>query len=108
MTDRENKIERIVCAAIHYDDKAEHTHQPINIKTGVVICGMRHHNCFYTLYALTKTNAPDKKFYSKTMQGFLTSHNRYVSRNEAFKIAMENGQIENLHGRKELYSEDLY
>jgi hypothetical protein len=39
-------------------------------------------------------------------EGFLTSHNRYVGREEAAKIAYERGQIE--QPTKSLYSEDLH
>ena len=38
-------MERILCAAIWYNDGKKHVHQPINIETGFVICGRRHHNC---------------------------------------------------------------
>lgn len=32
----------IMCAAIHYDDGKQHTHQPYNIESGLVDCGWRH------------------------------------------------------------------
>lgn len=42
-------------------------------------------------------------------QGFLTSKNRFVDRNEAFKIADYRNQIVQKHGLKdELYSEDIF
>lgn len=40
-----NLEERILCAAVHYDDGKEYVHQPINITSGYVVCGHRHHNC---------------------------------------------------------------
>jgi hypothetical protein len=41
--------EWILCAAILVEDGEEHLHQPRNIKTGFVICGRRHHNCYRIL-----------------------------------------------------------
>lgn len=41
-------------------------------------------------------------------QGFLTSHNRFVDRREAMRIAVECGQVENNTNKQLLFSEDLY
>lgn len=95
------KPEYILCSAIHFDDGKEHVHQPINIQTGFVICGQRHHNCLYTASLIGQL---PKKF--KQTQGFLTNTNRFVNREEAGEIAFKSGQI-----KKEtdcLFSEDLW
>lgn len=102
--------ERILCAAIHYDDGQIHHHQPKNIRRGVVICGRRHHNCFAILTALS----PYENKNGLVTQGFLTSSDRYVLRKEAFKIAKEQNQIIGPMDRfsnddnNQLISEDLY
>lgn len=63
----------------------------INFK-GTIICGYRHGDCYDILRQLkpdiTEDEEPDR-----TMQGFLTSLNRYVDRKEAWKIAKANNQI---------------
>lgn len=92
----------ILCAAIWFDDGIERIHQPKNIKTGIVICGRRHHNCFNIPSELLgnklKTN--------KTVQGFITSDDLFVDRTEAAVIALRAGQIEKEVTK--LFSEDLY
>ncbi len=97
--------ETIICSAIYIDDKKEHVHQPINIKTGFVVCGHRHHNCF-SILSLIKLDCK-----SINVQGFLTSKNRFVDRKEAMLIAIKAGQGGNYGEMKEgkiLFSEDLY
>lgn len=87
-----------------------------NIHYGVVICGWRHANCINTYCFLT-----GKKTSTLTsVQGFVTSRNRFVTRKEAFHIAKECGQInydhinDNYVGHKGvvtfeyIYSEDLW
>jgi hypothetical protein len=45
----------------------------------------------------------------KDIQGFLTSDERFVSRKEAWKIAVEAKQVEERqNGNNILFSEDLY
>lgn len=104
---RKDKKEYIVCAAIHYNDNIiGYTHQPVNIERGFVITGLRHCNCIQIQKMLRMQNS-----HSKNTQGFLTSRNRFVDREEAYKIATEQGQIDptihNLLGDK-LDSSDLY
>lgn len=41
------KEEYIICSAIHFDDSKEHVHQPVNIKSGYVVCGRRHHSILH-------------------------------------------------------------
>ena len=102
--------ERIICSAIWYDDKIKRNHQPRNIDSGIVAAGLRHHNCFVILWALY----PERDYVgSDTVQGFLTSKDRFVDRKEAFLIAEANNQIleeqrEKFPHRNELYSEHLY
>ena len=96
------KQEYILCAAVHYDDKYAYQHQPVNINTGFVLTGRRHHNCFITL----KIVYSEVMFKGEMEQGFLTSYDRFVNRTEAAKIAFKAKQID-----KEidlLLSEDLY
>jgi hypothetical protein len=91
--------ERILCAAIWVDDGQEHPHQPTNTRTGVVVCGHRHHNCIIVA-ALAFPGQPIDRH-----QGFLTNTNRYVGREEAAVIAYAAAQT----GRRTaLFSEDLY
>lgn len=95
------KEEYILCAAVHFQDGIEYVHQPKNIESGFVICGRRHHNCFTTKSIF---NTP----FINSEQGFLTSKDRFVDREEARKIAIDCGQItETMHSTK-LFSEDLY
>lgn len=97
-------IEKILCAAILFDDKKEYVHQPKNIKSGLVICGRRHHNCFAIYTALR--GAPKGKSDIVVIQGFLTNTDRFVDREEALKIALNAGQTTTTNSQ--LFSEDLY
>jgi hypothetical protein len=107
--------EYILCAAIHFDDGTEYDNQPKNINTGIVLCGFRHGCIFPQLNFASKgklrlvkdrlNNGIEEK-----SQGFITSHNRYVEREEALIIALANDQVLDLkevRGNR-LYSEDLY
>lgn len=49
-----NSSEYIICSAIHFDDGKEYVHQPKNIKSGFVVTGRRHHNCYNVLSSLGK------------------------------------------------------
>lgn len=97
----------IICAAVHYNDGNNYPHQPINIGSGIVIAGRRHHNCFLILGSLLKENY-NKKLLTEDSQGFLTSDDWFVSRKHAYLIAKEAGQILVDHDDKILFSEDLY
>lgn len=98
-----HKPEYIICAAMHYDDGVEYKHQPKNIKTGIVVCGRRHHNAIYTLVQLLPTESA-KKWTSKK-EGFLTSKDNFVDRKEAGLIAFTAAQSKLTEC---LFSEDLY
>lgn len=104
------KKEYILCAAIHYDDGTKRVHQPKNIGTGIVVAGRRHHNCIITVAELMgknwkKDHLPLEK---NSIQGFITSHNRFLNRQEAWTLAIESGQIEADEKENTLFSEDLY
>ncbi len=111
----EIKKEYILCAANYYDDGKHHVHQPKNIATGFVVCGLRHCNCI-NIFALMVGFPYDKNGHelrATEVQGFLTNTDKFVGRKEAYKIAFEADQIigpnkgypENSIG---LTSEDLY
>ena len=94
--------EEIICAAIWYKDFDNTQNMPKNLDKGLVICGRRHHNCIFIYWRLT--GKPTLR--EGVVQGFMTSHDRFVNRKEAGEIAFAAGQIE-----KEtdcLFSEDLY
>ena len=93
--------ERIICAAIYWDDGKVHVHAPSNVETGWVICGRRHHNIIPILTGLGKPQS-NHAF----AQGFMTSEDRFVGREEAARIFRATvGEPNDL---KKLYSEDLY
>ena len=89
--------EKILCAAILYK--------------GHPIAGRRHSDCYETLMKLLpdEENVP-----GRDEQGFLTTHNRYVSREDGWDIAKKHNQIivgENLGDPNQprmLISENLY
>lgn len=95
-------METIICSAIHYDDGKEYVHQPENIKTGLVISGMRHHNC------ITTKNETHICRDLPGIQGFITSNHRFVNRVEAREIALSTGQVKTTIHPRSLFSEDLY
>jgi hypothetical protein len=105
--------ERIICAAVWYKEipiKKEipfESTNPKNCPTGLVFSGHRHGQCIYTKCAVT--GLPDAKS-GENEQGFLTSKNRFVSREEALIIALRENQvmdIKEIRGNR-LFSEDLY
>ena len=98
----DERMEYILCAAIYYDDGKERVHQPLHIKTGIVITGHRHCNCFQTLYEMF----PNREYIDKNIQGFLTNKNRFVNREWAARIAFNARQTSIQYG--ELTSERLY
>ena len=105
-----NKIEYTLCSAIHFDtgEKA-HVHMPLNIKTGFVICGASHANCFGPVEVLNPELEMESQRRAKgivEIQGFLTSKRRFVDRKEGGRIAFESGQI--TEPTDFLFSEQLY
>lgn len=82
-------MERITAAAIRLD--------------GVVYTGPHHH---WIIYYLVRT-LNRKPIVGE--QGFMTSLNRYVDREEGAKIAIAAGQITELkYNKSELFSEELW
>ena len=58
--------EFIICAAIHYRDNKIYREMPLNIQSGIVVCGRRHNNCFMILKQLMPAfdeNLIDKKLW---------------------------------------------
>lgn len=101
-------MEKIVCSAVWYKDGKERIHNPINTPTGLVVCGLRHHNCFGILAAIY----PNGDYKAQNEQGFLTTKNRFVSREEGAHIALAADQIvfekEHVLRVPYLYSENLW
>ena len=97
--------ETVLCAAYHFHDGKQHPHQPKNITTGFVVAGRMHHNIINTVVILS--GLPMHHIGNGDHDdGFLTSTNRFVGREEAARIALSAGQI--AKPKPELYSEDLY
>ena len=109
----DNSKEYILCAAIWYQDGTEAPRGFIaqNIDTGVVIGQWRHGNCINVRatnpvwnkkklaerYERENDNIPmtiEKPDMSyNEVDGFITSHGRFVDRWQAAKIAMDCGQL---------------
>ena len=100
------KQEYILCAAIWFDDKKKYNLQPLNVDSGLVLCGWRHGCIFPQIGGLVKERQELGIFEKE--QGFLTNKNRFVNRVEALKIAREANQLITDTPFPELYSEDLY
>ncbi len=107
----ENK-EYILCAANHYDDGEKQIHGPKNIESGFVICGRRHHNCISIFAQMVGFPYDERglRLMNTEIQGFLTSTDRFVGREEALEIALRENQVKDIkqiRGQR-LFSEDLY
>ena len=105
--------EKILCAAVWYKEipvKKEipfYSTNPINCLTGLVFSGYRHGQCIYTKCAVTGLRDAES---GENEQGFLTSLNRFVTREEGLIIAMRENQVKDLREIRgnRLFSEDLY
>ena len=100
-----NKQEYIICAAIkrlkpriHPIDSGRKPYKQSDIMD--VELGFRHHDILIRFHGEVSKQQDD--------QGFYTSKNRFVSREEGIKIALECGQIESSINDNVLFSEDLY
>ena len=104
------KPEYILCAAIHFLDGIKHLHQPKNIESGFVVAGRRHHNCYVTISILHKLDLSKDSILKgmESVQGFITSNDRFLNRRESYDVAVASGQIEDDSEVKRLMSEDLY
>lgn len=105
-----NKQERVLCAAVWYPNlelkhDIIHNRMPVNLSVGAVFCGYRHPHCMYMMSAVTGLRDCET---GGSVQGFLTSKNRFVSREEGAKIAYEAGQLVKYQEGMVMYSEDLY
>ncbi len=82
-------------------------------KTGqdVVLCGVRHGDCFAQLKGL---GFEPKKGYREIEQGFVDNKGNFLNRREAWHTAAMcmqlsfNNVIDNVGGDPELFSEDLW
>lgn len=101
MTFRKNpeEPEKIICAAIHYDDGNDYGSQPENIDSGFVVGSRRHDAGIGILHGLGLDLSSDYR-----TEGFITTYNRFLDRNEAAEVAKKAGQAETDY----LFSEDLY
>lgn len=106
------KKEYILCSALWFKEVDSEVHEtvkkqsrPINVDTGVVFCGHRHLQCLRSSSYITGKQAKDN-IVGETVQGFLTSKNRFVDREEGGQIAFSAGQTQDL--KITLYSEDLW
>lgn len=109
-------MEKVLCAAIYYNDGQTYEHRVINKNVGFVVCGYRHADCIETFKFIADGfrypyNAIMLR--KEEVMGFITNTNRFVDRQEAYKIAFAADQMigpnkgypENEIG---LTSEDLY
>jgi hypothetical protein len=106
-------MEKIVCAANWYKDfplVKDDPKMPIgfirpsNCDRGIVFCGLRHHNCLYQMVAIT--GKPQHEI-GEEIQGFLTTRNRFVGREEGAILWLAQGGTLEYHSDR-LFSEDLY
>ena len=93
--------EKVLCAAIYFPDEKTPIHNCINIKKGLVLCGFRHGHIIHQFFSLTGKRVPTVK----SIQGFLTNHNRFLNRKEAHELFNRYSKSE---FDDELYSVDLY
>lgn len=90
---------------IWVQDGKKRPYQPTNIPSGTVFCGLRHPSILSQLaaYGIAHKN--------RSVQGFLTSKNRFLTREEASELVKSNNQemvVDRSAIREQLYSEDLY
>lgn len=78
--------EIVICAAIWVQDGKKRPYQPTNIPSGTVFCGLRHPSILSQLaaYGIAHKN--------RSVQGFLTSKNRFLTREEASELVRNNNQ----------------
>ena len=95
----------IVCAALKIRDGIyEYT-----------VCGLRHSDCYATLFDLNKELSKKARANSAVVEGFLTTDNEFLDRYEAYEHAKACGQIPAqlrydkwIKHETALYSEDIY
>ena len=100
------QMETILCSAVWYKELATPVYGPVNVKAGIVFCGHQHVHCLYQMVAMTGKRQSEV---GEEVQGFLTSHNRFVDRVVGAKIALLSKQIKKLrYNKTKLFSEDLF
>lgn len=94
----------IICAAIKLIRRP-------NMEESLVVCGLRHCDCFKTIHHLEHEWRED----SLKIQGFINHKGEFLDRKQALAHAQECGQLnattrwyQQDHNIDELYSEDLY
>jgi hypothetical protein len=101
---KQQELEIVICSAIR-------------LPTGKIIRGHRHGDCIRTAREFVNWNGgiePNDERWDASMsrdQGFITSKNRYVWRDEALKLQLKAGiasACPSGYREEELYSEDLY
>lgn len=110
-----NNQERIICAAIWWNNPAKPYNLPYNLENGICIGGWRHANCissfacFYPNWEMDSLENENRlHFLNNHVQGFLTSKGNFVDREEGMKLAIKAGQVPFDNTTSKLYSEDLY
>lgn len=96
------EVELVMCAANWVDNGKQHHHQPYNIPSGIVFCGWRH-PCIIQQYRETYKIGDVEE-----IQGFLTTKNRFLNREEALELVKSNGQLKKRLLGGVLTSEDLW
>jgi len=98
------EIEYVMCAANWIDDGKHYTHKPFNINTGIVFSGWRHGSIFEQ----SQIGYPFYMYGDKTIQGFLTTKNRFLNREDALELVKRIGQLTKPLIGGTLTSEDLW
>lgn len=98
------ETEWVMCAANWVDDGVDYTFKPFNIDKGRVFSGHRHPQCFELMSDLY----PHELWGKSTVQGFLTTKNRFLTRAEALVLVKETGQLKGDIIGGVLTSEDLW
>lgn len=80
---------KIACSAIKLND-------------GRLFLGKRHSDCIWLASRFTQKRP------ISGVQGFITTENKFVTRREAMKIAIEAGQVSKEHEGTDLFSENIY
>lgn len=96
------EVELIMCAAIHVDDGIDRMYQPYNIDKGLVFCGWRH-PCIFSQIIISYDGR-----YPESIQGFLTTKNRFLNRDESLELVKQTGQLKGKIIGGTLTSEDLW
>lgn len=98
------KVEYVMAAANYYNDGKDHMLQPYNIDKGFIIAGWRH-GCVGMSYMAANKEAVN---WDNCIQGFLTTKNRFLTREEAYELVKNTGQLSKPLLGGVLTSEDLW